>query len=78
MTDFGIAHLARRQTDRLLGRLEHAMRPVLEQAPPGRHGCGRDGVASGIAADAEPVEHDQDDGSRSARPVTRENRARGQ
>ncbi len=76
MTDFGVAHLARRQADGLLGRLEHAVRPALEQAPPGRHGRGGDGVASRIAADAEPVEHDQDDGSRSARRHPARPRAR--
>src|SRR5215204_3168665 len=69
MPDFGVAHLARWQTDGTLGRTEDGMRPPPQEGTPGRHRRGRDGVTPRVAADPEPVEHDEDDRARSVERV---------
>ena len=69
MADLGVAHLARRQADRVLRGPQDRVRPVAQEPAPGRHRGGRDRIGGRVAADPEPVEDDEDDrpGSRAAR-----------
>ena len=70
VADLRVAHLSGRQTDRVLGCTQHRVRPALEQPAPDRHVGGADRVDCRVRPDAEPVEHDEDDGPR-ARSVCR-------
>ena len=66
VADLGVAHLARRQADSALRGAERRVRPACEQAAPGGHRGGGDRVGGRVAADAEPVEDDEDDRARPA------------
>ena len=80
MPDLGVAHLAGRQTDGVLGRAEGRVRPVPPEPAPDRHRGRRDRVGRGVVADPEAIEDDEDDGPRPAgrslaHPVTAAPRA---
>ena len=66
VADLGVAHLAGRQPDGLLRRLQDGVRPAREQAAPGRHPRRGDRVVRRVGADPEAVEDDEDDRPRSA------------
>ena len=55
--------------DRVLRRPERGVRPVAQEAAPDGHPGRGDRVGRGVAADPEPVEDDQDDGSRPGAPA---------
>src|SRR2546428_6059269 len=60
VADFGVALLARRETDRLAGGRQRGARPARPQAIPVRLARSGDGVAKGIRVVAPAVDHDQD------------------
>ena len=61
MADLAVAHLAGWQSDRLARGLQAAVGPGVDERTPGGHpGCG-DGVCLRPAAEAEAVEHEEDD-----------------
>ncbi len=66
VTDLRVAHLAFGQADELLGRLEGAVRPALQEAVPDRHPGLDDGVYFRLVADAEAVQDNEDDRARAA------------
>ena len=63
VTHLRVAHLARRQADRLRRGAERGMRPVAQQRPPVGHRRGGDRVRGRVATDPEAVENDEDDRS---------------
>ncbi len=67
MSDLGVAHLADRQPDGILGGAQDAVRPVGQQGAPGRHGRRGDRITRRVVPDPEAVEHHEHDGTRAPR-----------
>ena len=61
VADLGVAHLAGRQPDGVLGRPEGGVRPRSHERAPGRHGRGGDRVGGRVGPDPEAIEDHEDD-----------------
>ncbi len=66
--DLAVAHLAIGQPDGGAGGLQADVRPLGHQGPPARHVRRGDGVNRRVRPDAEAVDDDEDDGTRSFGP----------